>query len=47
MRNGPAVVLEIIRLWSARRGHTDGPPDEQMDSQEEKVEEVIQIVDTP
>lgn len=25
VRNGSAVVLGIIRLWSAQQGHTDGP----------------------
>lgn len=47
MKNGWIVVLEIIRLWSAQQGHTDGPPDEQMGSQEEEADEAIQNVDAP
>ncbi len=42
------LFWELIRLWSAQQGHTDGQtPDEQMDSQEEEAEELIQNVDTP
>lgn len=47
MRNVSTVVLEIIRLWSAQQGRADGPSDEQMGSQEEKAEVLIQNVDTP
>lgn len=44
VRNGSALVLEIIRLWSAQQDHAYTSPEEQRDRQPEDAEEVIRNV---